>query len=402
MKMKPNYYGKSIRQIADIDVKNIAIQWEEKSIKPGELFLKSESALVVSALEEQRDENSQQTAIKVSANEYAKLNEMQNNDEVKTKILDQYQEKESQLTERKERLEKSKAMLVEKRNVLKYSLPEEEPQPEIKKAMPEIKEKKERSGYLLLFVLIAFCLYDGMNMFFGLNNFKYNLLKNAAIAITSFGFVLFGSLFVKKNNDVMSWIIFLIALSVSNIPQFLGHPVTFSLSNLTSNPDNIIAFAISFIGSISVTVMNARDMSKKSTAIVAIPVPEIIVQPLSEEEKHAIKTYRQFENRIAEVEKELNQIITAIEKLEYDKEKQMNEIEERGLQGKKEKLEALMQFQSDIKQLEAHSKKLEQDIADEKENLKERLLLYRAEVELLLLLRDIAKEAHFVDLNTIL
>ena len=148
--------------------------------------------------------------------------------------------------------------------------------------------------------------------------------------------------------------------------------------------------------------MNARDEKKEENTPAPAQQVEAFQPVVDIEAQYAIKTYKQVVNRIDEISGELKAISSSIENLNIEKDKQISNLESGLLNFKKQKLEALLQFESEIKQLQECIDKLNTDIADEKMNLIDNLKEYRNEIEILLLIRNIDKDANFIELNNII
>lgn len=392
--------------LAQEDIGSSFTNWEVPEIKPGEKktfkFYQKKKRALDKEIEQLQDELDVSKLAHQNALEF-EATETSNRKNYEAEILrlqSEIEKQEEQLNtrlERRERLDKAIKQHLSRHSDLKDRQPVAENREQQKQTTTWI------NGLLrVLFrqvlpgvLLILFCAFDAKNMYDNLNNYNNDTAKHTFIAAIIFAVVLFTSFGVKMKNTLTFWIAFLAFLALANVPQFLGRDPKIGLSNLTSSPEHMIVFAISFGGSILVTLLNlALKEKRKEPADVATTPSEPIETPAARTLKNL---YREFDA----VDVSISTIMNKVAELKNILQQRIKYAEQETASKTTEKVEAIKSIIEQQNQITGKIENIRTQIEDLQDACTASIEKYRQEVSIHQLIHDYPETINYIDIKSI-
>jgi NADH:ubiquinone oxidoreductase subunit 3 (subunit A) len=380
--------------------------WEGPELKPGEKktikYKQKEKRNLEKIIDEKQEELeivkiAYKEAVDFETTETVKRKQM----ETDIRILEAEIEKlHAQLNAKQERKQKLAIAVnqhvaanreLKKRN---EALPVEAPQ-----NTPTVEKKKFAAKFfrqvLPVIMLVLFCVFDGVNMFLNLNNYNYDTVRHGFISAVIFVAVLFTSFGVKFKNTPAFWIAFIVFLSIANVPQFMGKDPKFGLTNLTSSPEHLVIFVLSFAGSILVTLLNLSLKEKKEKLIGEVDAPVKAIETPATQKLNAL---------YGEMDATDNDIVMLEQKItgRHNKIQQIKNDTERETATKtNEKVEAVQSFAAKQKQITNIIEEIRAQIEELQDDCVASIDKYRQEISIHQLIHDFPQKVNYVDIKTI-
>jgi hypothetical protein len=210
-----------------------------------------------------------------------------------------------------------------------------------------------------------------------------------------FAVVLFTSFGVKMKNTVTFWIAFLVFLALANIPQFLGRDPKIGLSNLTSSPEHMIVFAISFGGSILITLLNLALREKRKKPIHVTTGSNEPIETL------AARTLSNLYREIDAVDSSISVIKSKVAELRNTLQQRIKDAEQETASKTTEKVEAIKSIVEQQNQIAGRIENIRTQIEDLQDACTASIEKYRQEVSIHQLIHDYPKTINYIDIKSI-
>ncbi len=395
--------------LAKEDIGSSFIHWEVAELKPGEKKTikhhqkeKRKLEKEIQQLEEELEilKIAHRNAVEFEAAETANRKNIET--EIQT-LQSEIEKLRAQLNAKQERKGKLKKAI--KQHIGSHDdLKEREP------ALVEREPQKETSGSKNKFLkvlfrqilpgimLVLFCIFDAKNMYDNLNNYNNDTIKHSFISAIIFVAVLFTSFGVKMKNTFTFWFAFLVFLTLANVPQFLGRDPKFGLSNLTSSPEHMVIFALSFGGSILITLLNLSLKEKRKDPSVAANT-SISQEPI---ETPAAKTLKSLYKELDATDNSINMLEKKIAEKQNQSQQKKNDAEQDTASKTTEKIAAIKSFAEKQNQIEDRIEKITTQFADLQDACISSIEKYRQEVSIHQLIHDYPEAVNYVDIKSII
>lgn len=246
-------------------------------------------------------------------------------------------------------------------------------------------------------MLVLFCMFDAKNMYDNLENYNNDTAKHTFISAIIFVAVLFTSFGVKVKNTVTFWIAFLVFLSLANVPQFMGKNPPFGLVNLTNSIEHMVIFALSFGGSILITLLSLSLKEKKNEPSIAGNT--LISQaPI---ETPAARTLNSLYNEFDAADSIINGLEHKIAEKQNQLQQRKNDAGQETAFKTNEKVEALKSFVQKQNEITDKIEKVTEQIDDLQDACIVSIDKYREEISIHRLIHDYPEPINYVDIKSI-
>lgn len=386
-------------QIAQKDLGSNYSQWHEAEKKPGEKRICKLYVEYSRALCNERDQKQKQLDFLKTQLEYARHYDVSDvsSQERKTKLSIENEQLEQKLPSMQAELQQVEDTIAR----LQIRNPSLSQQPVlIANAIGSTQDKDSRfriiaKELILLAMLIFICAFDAYNMYVSLEKFEHDPTRYQILCAFIFCAVLFTSYNLKKNNSALFWTGFLLFVTIANIPQFLGRQPVLGIANLFNSPAHVIVFAISFLGSIVITVINQKLGTESKKVDASIP-------RLLDSEKQTLDKvqYNQLIKKQDVLTEKLQDIYSSLDtnkrKME-NMERESKEIETISLD---EKLKAMQKLDQEQSNIQEEIDQLQIQIDELNDQLRDCIQEYRQEVAIQQLISSYPSKVNYLDIHT--